>query len=237
MTYLGHVINGVVVFDGHVELPEGAIVKIELLSDAEICEDAANARSIDERLSPRTEAAAGLPPDAVLGVDRYLRKVREEETEFGRLLKQFVIGLLFLAFISWVFCEKNLWGFFGTFALLICAVAIVAGLTLTWLARWAMRKNSRFGQFGISTMLLMLFFAGLYCGIIRWLTLQSPWSNTGNGDDILVFVSTAVVFTILSIAAIPFVIGITESLLWFAVWLQKRHAIRRLLLRFGRRRE
>jgi hypothetical protein len=212
MSYLGHVKNGVIVFDGQNDLPEGTQVTIDLLGE--------------QRENSQAERPVDYEP-----LDR-LTKI----SEFWRLLKQFALGMIFLVFMAWIFCDKSLSGFLCTFALLFCAIVIAAGLAMFRMARWAMRKENRLSQFSISTMLLMLFYAGLYLGIIRWITLQSPLGNIGNGDEAMAFLETGIIFTICSIAAIPFIFNLTEALLWFTVWLQKRPLTRRLMVQFLRKR-
>jgi hypothetical protein len=209
MTYRGRVKNGVVVFDGQVELPEGTQVKVDLLDGP-----AEGSLQADSRLHA--------PPI-------------NEKYKFWRLLKQFVVGMFFLLGGSWFLSDENLGNFLATFALLFCAIQIVVALGLTWMTRWALRKDRRAGQFGISTMLLMLFYGGLYCGIIRWLALNASfWGPGRKGDDLGNFLGMAVIFSIFTLVAIPFVMNLTESLLWFLVWLQKRRVIRRLVRPFFR---
>jgi len=75
MTYRGHVQNGVVVFDEPLPLPEGAQVRVEVLSEeAQPGEAVAGHESatLNERLHEVIGAARGLPPDASLNVDHYL---------------------------------------------------------------------------------------------------------------------------------------------------------------------
>jgi hypothetical protein len=237
MIYLGHVKNGVVVLDEQIALPEGAQVKVDLIGEESENSSSESSPSLYERLKSVTGKAQGLPPDASMQVDHYLYgQPKQMHADFWRLLKQFAQGMLCLSFMSWIFCNKSLSGFFCIFTLLFCAINIAVGLAMVWMSRWAMRKESQITQFGISTMLLMLFYAGLYLGIIRWLMLQSPWGVTGNTDEALVFLGTAVIFTICSVAAIPFILSMTESLLWFAIWLQKKPWIRRLIVPFLSRR-
>ncbi len=238
MSYLGRVKNGVIVFDKPIDLPNGTRVKIELLPEPTPKVAADNALTLYEHLRSVAGKARGLPPDAPLRVDHYLYRTPEiEEIKWVRLLRQFIVGVLFLLFGSLFLCDKSLPGFASTFALLSCTLVLAVTLGLIWFTRWAMRKDSRFGQFSISTLLLMLFYAGLYCGIIRWLTLNSSFGETsGTPDNFMAFWRVATVFTVFSVVAIPFVINMTESLLWFAVWLQRRPAIHRLVRPFLSRR-
>jgi hypothetical protein len=80
MTYLGHVRNGVVVFDEAVILPEGVAVRIEPLeAPAGGNEVGADIPSLYERLKPFIGKAEGLPPDASVNLDHYLYGVPKQE--------------------------------------------------------------------------------------------------------------------------------------------------------------
>jgi hypothetical protein len=71
MTLSGHVLNGVVVLDDPVHLPEGTKVRIEPVEPvAEQPEK--EAATLYERLKLVIGQAQGLPEDASLQVDHYL---------------------------------------------------------------------------------------------------------------------------------------------------------------------
>ncbi len=72
MTYRGRVRNGTVVLDEPVELPEGAVVHVDVASEAEPRSTESEPPTLYERLKPFIGAAKGLPPDASVNVDHYL---------------------------------------------------------------------------------------------------------------------------------------------------------------------
>ena len=72
MTYRGHVQNGVVLLDDAVSLPEGAVVRVELIDDLSPAPDEEAGPTLYERLAGVIGQAKGLPQDASTNVDHYL---------------------------------------------------------------------------------------------------------------------------------------------------------------------
>ncbi len=71
MTYTGHILNGAIVLDDPVRLPEGAPVRIELAVDlAENGES--EGTSFGERYAEVMGRASSLPEDAAENHDHYL---------------------------------------------------------------------------------------------------------------------------------------------------------------------
>ncbi|HTU20011.1 MAG TPA: hypothetical protein VMG10_18245 [Gemmataceae bacterium] len=70
MSFLGHVKNGVVVFDEPVTLPEGTAVQVEVANSATVKVRPAN--SLLDHYRSVLGAAKGLPADAASNVDHYL---------------------------------------------------------------------------------------------------------------------------------------------------------------------
>jgi len=71
MVYRGHVEKGVIRLDDTVALPEGAEVRVEIVSLPEKRPQVSGA-SLYDRLKPVISAAKSLPPDASVNVDHYL---------------------------------------------------------------------------------------------------------------------------------------------------------------------
>ncbi len=71
MTYKGHIENGAVVFDEPAELPDGALVRIDVLAMASASREEA-VPSLAESLAPFIGKAVGLPEDAAENHDHYL---------------------------------------------------------------------------------------------------------------------------------------------------------------------
>jgi len=104
------------------------------------------------------------------------------------------------------------------YAATIGAVLVCAGLALAWMYFWATNERAQGGQFALSSLLFLTTFAAIYFAGIRWVVVHVeahvrqalPWSavlGVGFGCT-LVFLLTC-----------PAVLGLTESLLWFGVWL------------------
>jgi hypothetical protein len=72
MTYRGRVQNGVVVLDDSVKLPEGAEVKVDLLTAPPEARPEEEIPALYERIEAFVGKAHGLPPDASINLDHYL---------------------------------------------------------------------------------------------------------------------------------------------------------------------
>ena len=72
MIYDGHVEKGVVIVDDPVSLPEGARVKVEILTPASKDLSDVSEPTLHEQLAPLIGTAKGLPPDLARNHDRYL---------------------------------------------------------------------------------------------------------------------------------------------------------------------
>lgn len=70
MTYRGQVINGQIVLNDPVALPEGAAVFIEVAPSASLSES--EPLTLNELFAPVIGQATTLPPDASQNVDHYL---------------------------------------------------------------------------------------------------------------------------------------------------------------------
>jgi hypothetical protein len=72
MVYRGHVKGGLVVLDNPSDLPEGAEVRVQLVSPREAARERSGSRTLYDRLEGVVGSAKGLPPDASENVDHYL---------------------------------------------------------------------------------------------------------------------------------------------------------------------
>ncbi len=70
MVYTGHVKNGVILVDGPIELPEGALINFEIASESEAL--TASGLTFAERFAEVMGKAQNLPEDAAESHDHYL---------------------------------------------------------------------------------------------------------------------------------------------------------------------
>ena len=152
-------------------------------------------------------------------------------TSRRRLWFRFLAGLFYLSVVSAI-----LWVATGRpFAVVMAAVVVMAllcsGLALLWLTLWAVRKDSRLGQFGIGSLFFLTALVALYFSAVRWVALEigeNPWQPQP-ADEL--FLPVAVGGLLFACLGVPLMMGMTESLMWFAVWLVRRPTIRRFLAR------
>ena len=74
MTYTGRVKDGTIVLDNPVELPEGALVVIEVASNTHSATDKPHGSPLSERYGTLIGALDGMPEDWAENHDAYLRK-------------------------------------------------------------------------------------------------------------------------------------------------------------------
>ncbi len=144
-----------------------------------------------------------------------------------RLWMQFFVGLFYFSGLTTVVCEITRLPFFLVLPGLLAAVAVCAGLALTWATLWARRDDGRLGQFGIGSLLFLTVFAALFFGLVRWIEdavkQLNPTSQQGAH-----FGEVAIGVLVVSVISIPFAIGLTESVIWLAVCVLRRPTVRRL---------
>lgn len=71
MTYKGHVENGTIVLDEPTDLPDGALVTVDVCAASERAEDD-SMPTLTDMLAPFIGKAVGLPEDAAENHDHYL---------------------------------------------------------------------------------------------------------------------------------------------------------------------
>ena len=71
MTFNGHIENGLVVFDGPLNLPDGTEVTV-IVSAGKVTDGEEDVPTIYEQLKPFIGKIEGLPEDASTNVDHYL---------------------------------------------------------------------------------------------------------------------------------------------------------------------
>jgi len=151
---------------------------------------------------------------------------------------RFLTGFGYLALVAYILSGLTGRDFLIVFPAVVCGALFCSAVVLFMLTRWALREESRMGQFGIGTMLILTGLVSMYFATVRWLMVgRSPGSGEdsgflgialGSGEN-LGFLGIALVCLVLAVVAIPFVLGMAESLVWFAVWTVRRPAVRRWL--------
>ncbi|HYW79615.1 MAG TPA: hypothetical protein VE890_08560 [Thermoguttaceae bacterium] len=154
-----------------------------------------------------------------------------ESTRRRRLWGQFFVGLVYFSLLAAIVSEITEHPYVFVWFGLLAAVAICAGLALTWATLWALRDDGRLGQFGIGSLLFLTVFAAMFFGLVRWLDDAIERTAPTLHDQGLQFSVVAVGVLLMLLMSIPYAIGLTESVIWLAVWVLRHPMVRRL---FGR---
>ena len=152
-------------------------------------------------------------------------------TSRRRLWFQFLAGLFYLAIVSVILCVATGRPFAVIMAAVVVTSLLCSGLVLLWLTLWAVRKDSRLGQFGIGSLFFLTVFVALYFSAVRWVVQEIERNPTELKHLEGTFPPVAITGLFVVYAGIPFVARMTESLMWFAVWLVRRPSIKRFLAR------
>ncbi|NQU21022.1 MAG: hypothetical protein HQ567_07035 [Candidatus Nealsonbacteria bacterium] len=146
-----------------------------------------------------------------------------------RLWVQLLAGVGYLALVAVGVTAATEHHFLIVFVGVVLGAVFCSGLALLWLTLWALRDDGRVGQFGLGSLFFLTGFVSIYFAMVRWLvvSLQQNWASQGSAIELFLVVSG--ICLLLSLLAIPFVLLMTESLIWFAVWLVHRPVVRRWL--------
>jgi hypothetical protein len=145
-----------------------------------------------------------------------------------RLWFGFLAGLLYLALVAGIFCLITGSPFPLVFAAVVAGSLFCGGLGLAWITLWAVRKDARLGQFTVGSLLFLMVFVAIFFGMVRWLATRIA-EQDGAPDDLFMFAWFTVMCLVLTGVAIPLVLRMTEAVLWAAVWLVRRPAVRHWL--------
>ena len=142
---------------------------------------------------------------------------------------QFLASLVYLAMVAVGVTAATGHHFLIVFVGVVLGAVFCSGLALFWMTLWALRDDDRPGQFGLGSLFFLTGFVSIYFATVRWLVVagQRNWASEENTTGLFLTIS-AICLVLLAIT-IPFVLLLTESLIWFAVWIVHRPAVRRWL--------
>ncbi|MHB8900187.1 MAG: hypothetical protein ACYC6Y_15670 [Thermoguttaceae bacterium] len=146
--------------------------------------------------------------------------------ERARLVRQFVGGLLYLAFISMLLAGLIQCNFFLVLGAVTTGVVLTGTIILVWAASCAIRTDAHRSQFSILTLMFLTLLTAIYLSAIRLFT-DLAGERLGTGDSI--FPGAAVICLILTGISLPFLLLFMDSLVWLAVWLVRRPWVQRCL--------
>ena len=139
-------------------------------------------------------------------------------------------GLLYLTLVAGFFCAATETAFLPTFLAVVCGACFSTTLGVWWLARWALRDDSRPGQFGLASLLLLITVAAVYFAVVRWVVNRSVSLGSFRPDEASQgFLTVGVFCLLLALLGVPFLVAMADSLVWLAVCLVRHPAVRRWL--------
>lgn len=156
-------------------------------------------------------------------------------TSRARLWTRFFGGLLWLALLAGGLAAMSDYPFMIVYPATVGASLVAAGVGLAWLTQWAMNRKARKGQFGIGSLFYVTTLAAMYLAAIRWVVVQieARMQDTLDWPGVM---TVGLFTTFVMVITCPAVFGMTEALLWFAVWLVHWPPARPLLKMVLRRR-
>jgi hypothetical protein len=151
----------------------------------------------------------------------------------SRMWCRFIFGMAWLAIIAGRLTQLTGYPFAAMYAVTVCGALFISGLALTWLFRWAVNERSRERQFAVSSLFFLTTFVALYFAAIRWIAGQIE-TDVGQQLPWQAMLAVALAVAVFAIVTCPFVLWVTEALLWFAVWLVRWPPARSVWRRFVR---
>jgi len=141
----------------------------------------------------------------------------------ARRLWGFVVGLGYLAMVSLILSQIIRQPFWAMFLIVFLGAVFICGLALWWLTLWARGQDRRQGQFRLRSLIFLTAFVALYFGAVRTVVTALPTASREGSAFLLV-----ALFGIVPIAiSIPFVLVVTDALLWTILWLKRRYPRRK----------
>lgn len=144
-------------------------------------------------------------------------------------LFRLLAGSAYLALVAGMFSGITGTPFVPVLLAVLAGAVFCTGLSLGLIARWAVRGGGRRGQFSLATMLLVTTLAAIYFGVVRWLVVNSRPSMVDGSHGLAEFGIIGAVCLFLAVLSIPFLLTMADSLVWLAVWIVERPAVRRWL--------
>jgi hypothetical protein len=149
---------------------------------------------------------------------------------------QFLAAVGYLAPMAYILSGVTEAGFLWTFVAVVAGALLCSGVGLVWLTLWAELEDGRLGQFGVGSLLFAAFYAAMFFGLVRWVCTSLPHAERTSLSEAALFIMVAIPCLISALVGVYFVLPLTESLLWAAVWMLRRPRVRRFLGRWRRRR-
>lgn len=132
----------------------------------------------------------------------------------------FLAGLLWTAAVAACLSLGTQCPFPFAFVTVLGGFLVCGGLGLWWLTLWARQKNGRLGQFGIGSLLFLTLFAAIFLGTVRWIVVQALHQSP-RADSAGLFCIVALICLVVVLISIPWVLRMSEALLWAGVWFFK----------------
>jgi hypothetical protein len=124
--------------------------------------------------------------------------------------------------------------------------ALGSCLAIVWLTLWAVRDRSRLGQFTVGSLLFLAIFVAMFFGAARYLADQasrsvhhepSSWQAAEHGAGVespgvrgnAPTSEFVLLCLVLAALAVPFLLRMSDSVVWFFAWLVRRRCLRRWL--------
>ncbi len=138
----------------------------------------------------------------------------------------FLTGVAWTAAVAIVLSLNTQCAFPLAFAAVLGGFLVCGGLGLWWLTLWARQKNGRLGQFGVGSLLFLMVYAAIFFGTVRWIVVRASTQWRG-ADSVGLFCVVALICLLVALISVRFVLGMSEAVLWAAVWLVNRPQVRR----------
>lgn len=151
----------------------------------------------------------------------------------------FIVGMAWLAGIAAGVSSISGHSFLTTYLAVVCGTLFTGGLCLAWLARWALNKKARGGQFGVASLFFLITLIAVFLSAVRLLFVSFQALLAKQDLDIAqlpswVMLPIGLVCLLVVLISVPVVLRLLEAVMWFAVWVVRHPATRRCAKCFRR---
>jgi hypothetical protein len=104
-------------------------------------------------------------------------------------------------------------------------------IAVFWMARWA-ERDAPGGQFGIASLFLLMVYVAAFLSCVRWslvATQRASLQRYHNAElavdlepNLFEFAMASLFGLVMLYISLPILLGLLDSVMWFAVWLIKR---------------
>lgn len=147
------------------------------------------------------------------------------------LAAKFLAGLLYLTVVAGLMGSVSGREFWPSLLVVATSATIGTAVCLVLLTRWSVTAVTGPRQFRLATLMIVTGLFSIHFGVVRWFATGRGGHEPRLPSDGPIWINTFVLGVGLTLISVPFLLSMAEALVWAAVWIVRRKAVRAWLLR------